>query len=187
MCTSKASKLSSSTTSQHTSAYVSIRQHTYVSICVLVLVKQVKRVPAAPRHHPQLASIRQHTSAYARQYMCTCTSKASKVKGEYQLPRVIIHHQPAYVSIRQHTPAYIRQHMCTSKASKGSTSCPASSSTISTRFTVSPLDAASAYVSIRQHTSAYASISQHTHTPYHRLTPPLHTSAYVSIRQHTPA
>jgi hypothetical protein len=69
------------------------------------------------------------------------------------------------------------------------------------------LPAASAYVSIRQHTSAYVSIRQHTsayvsirqHTsavPEHNGPPEQralslnirqHTSAYVSIRQHTSA
>ncbi len=84
-------------------------------------------------------------------------------------------------------PAYIRQYMCASKASKLSTSCPASSSTTSTRLTVSPLDAASAYVSIRQHTSAYAYAVALDAASAAYGSIRQHTSAYVSIRQHTSA
>jgi hypothetical protein len=85
---------------QHTSAYVSIRQHTCVT-CTL-LVPQHTSAHANVRQHPSASiSIHQHTSAYVSIRSCPppCCAPC--------MPRT-----SAYVSIRQHTSAYasIRQH-----------------------------------------------------------------------------
>jgi hypothetical protein len=88
---------------QHTSAYVSKRQHTVclhtVSACVSI------------RHTSACVSIRQHnTSAYVsiRQHTSACVSIRQHTSAYVSIRQ----HTSAYVSIRQHTSAYvsIRQH-----------------------------------------------------------------------------
>jgi hypothetical protein len=74
---------------QHTSAYVSIRQHTYVEV------------------FPTLArdlQTERDTSAYVSIRMYRC----SRLLPETCRQRGIRQHTSAYVSIRQHTSAYVR-------------------------------------------------------------------------------
>jgi hypothetical protein len=84
-------------------------------------------------------SIRQHTSAYVRQYW------HSVVLPTYASIRNLLRQTSEYVSIRKHTSAYvsIRQH---------------------TSAYVSIRQHTSAYVSILHHTSAYVSIRQYWHS-----------------------
>jgi hypothetical protein len=147
----------------HTSAYVSIRQHTSAYATINLCWRQATARCSLPQH--AYVSIRQHTSAYVS----------------------IRQHTSAYVSIRQHTPACAsiprapRSHKmrvrltpeaslltdAPTHAAASSSSCAASRrrSVACLRFASS-----SAYVSMRRHTSAYIGIRRHT-------------SAYVSIRQ----
>ncbi len=82
--------------SQHTSAYVSIRQHTSAASLTLsgllsrMRLRPLNRSPTCIRHHASAYVIRQHTSAHVS----------------------ICQHTSAYVSIRQHTSACVstRQH-----------------------------------------------------------------------------
>jgi hypothetical protein len=70
---------------QHTSAYVSIRQHSYCTKLRTFCTEHTSAYVSIRQHTSAYASIRQHTSAYAS----------------------IRQHTPAYVSIRQHTSAYV--------------------------------------------------------------------------------
>jgi hypothetical protein len=83
---------------QHTSAYLSIRQH---SRGTDVFPRDIRLLPT-----PSPACIRQHTSAYVsiRQH----TSAYLSIREDSSLLPLL----PEYVSIRQHTSAYvsIRQH-----------------------------------------------------------------------------
>ena len=76
---------------QHTSAYVSVCQHTSYSLAMLVC--SARRCSNSAAASASCVSIRQHTSAYVN-------------------IRSIRQHTSVYVSIRQHTPAYvsIREH-----------------------------------------------------------------------------
>jgi hypothetical protein len=86
---------------QHTSEYVSIRQHAAAS-----------RASCAPTHASAYVSIRQHATAYVsisrvvRAYACVSMRQHTSAYVS------IRQHTSAYVSIRQHTSAYvsIRQH-----------------------------------------------------------------------------
>ncbi len=134
LCTSKASKLSTSprgrsrcrhfrprSIRQHTSAYVSMRQHT--------------------------RSIRQLKPAYVRVPALVEEAVVNTSVRELDAPVPTCQHTSAYVSIRQHTPAY-----ASIAYANLMRPCPP----------VSKRQHTSAYVSIRQHTSAYVSIRQHT-------------------------
>ena len=128
---------------QHTSAYVSIRQHT----CVCE-----KGASEQPCVSIRFVSICQHMPAYVsiRQYTCVKRARLSSHTSAYV--------SSAFVSICQHTSAYVSIPVCEKGASEqpcalighstrprrrtssaGATSCP---------------DCDRAYVSIRQHTSA---------------------------------
>jgi hypothetical protein len=87
---------------QHTSAYVSIRQHTCIRGQPPTAVNPIRYVYLA------YVSIRQHTSAYVSIRRHTC------IRGQPPTAvNPIRYVYLAYVSIRQHTSAYvgIRQHM----------------------------------------------------------------------------
>jgi hypothetical protein len=84
---------------QHTSAYVSIRQHT--------LKRQWER--RRRQHTSAYVSIRQHTSAYVKE----AVGEEEAYRAERPVRRTHVHAATcAYVSIRQHTSACvsIRQH-----------------------------------------------------------------------------
>ena len=87
---------------QHTSAYVSIRQHT-ASCQSRTSLRSSYLLPITSAY----VSIRQHTSAS----VSICQHTSAYVS--------ICQHTSAYASIRQHTPAYasIRQHTCRAAAS----------------------------------------------------------------------
>ncbi len=72
----------------HTSAYVSIRQHS---------IRQHASSLPPPSTPPAYVSIRQHTSAYVS------IAYVSMHASSFPLPST----PPAYVSIRQHTSAYV--------------------------------------------------------------------------------
>jgi hypothetical protein len=83
---------------QHTSAYVSIRQHT-----------------SEPQHtsaYVSSLSIRQHTSAYVSMRQSLSIRQLTSAASAYVSIRQQPQHISAYVSIRQHTSAYvsIRRH-----------------------------------------------------------------------------
>ncbi len=94
-------------------------------------------------HTSAYVSIRQHTSAYdsIRQHASTCVSIRQHMSRQ---------HPSAYISIRPHTSAYVSYQYIRIYLS------------LSLQWKCFPCSAASAYVSIRQHTSAYVSIRQHT-------------------------
>jgi hypothetical protein len=174
---------------EHTSAYVSIRQHTpaYVSMHTcggggrstgrLASRGVARREHAGSREKSRRASALSpraathlHTTAYVsiRQHTSAEESRRASALSPRCYPPAdgrIRQHMSAYVSIRQHTSAYVsrRQH---------------------TSAYVSIRQHASAYVSIRQHASAYVSIRQHTSAYVSKRTC---GPAYVSIRQHTSA
>jgi hypothetical protein len=108
-----------------------------------------------------------HAAATAR----SCERRCSvSIRPHASASASILQNTSACASMRQHTcEALQRAFMCSRTAGL---STPSTDSTCSGEG--SERVAASAYVSIRQHTSAYVSIRQHT-------------SAYVSIRQHTSA
>jgi uncharacterized protein (UPF0216 family) len=181
---------------QHTSAYVSIRQHTSQTSPVRFSAKGSSNAKLRC-----LISIRQHTSAY----VSICHLYDSRPKGA-RTPSLDA--RSAYVSIRQQTSAYVtctilgqreleRQaymlDRCGSRAPAlrlpliihlNTSACVSmrqrTSAFVSIRCSRAPALRlpliihlnTSAYVRMRQHTSAYVSIRQHT-------------SAYVSIRRHT--
>jgi hypothetical protein len=124
---------------QHTSAYVSIRQHSVA-----------RHTPGAPGRGGGRCRIRRGSSR-------ACVRAGVSYACTLHTPYVSIRqHTSAYVSIRQHTSAYvsIRQHT-------------------------------SAYVSIRQHTSAYVSIHQLAFVQVHHMRAHLReqvATKYVSIR-----
>jgi hypothetical protein len=143
----------------HTSAYVSIRQHTSAYVCThleqgVAAAAAAACVDCCPWINPRCYRC-QHTSAYVSIQQHTSARTLSKA---WRRPRLLpastaargLIHDAIAVSIRQHTSACvsIRQHT-------------------------------SAYVSIRQHTSAYGSIRQHTAAD---VSIRQQTSAYVSIR-----
>jgi hypothetical protein len=80
---------------QHTSAYVSMRQHAcYYSSLAQQLCNEARGTP----------NIRQHTSAYVsmRQHACYCSSLAQQLCNEARGTPSIRQHTSAYVSMRQH-------------------------------------------------------------------------------------
>jgi hypothetical protein len=93
---------------QHTSAYVSIRQHTSVSetsscLSAYASIRQHTSAYVSIRNKFMPVSIRQHTPAYVSIRQRSCLQC-----GESRLSL----HTPAYVSIRQHTSAYVSVHAC---------------------------------------------------------------------------
>jgi hypothetical protein len=81
---------------QHTSAYVSIRQHTSLPIHQQAAFLHTSYV-SIRQHTLAHVSIRQHTSAYLSIPQHTSTSAYVSIRQ----------HTSAYVSIRQHTSAYV--------------------------------------------------------------------------------
>jgi hypothetical protein len=150
---------------QHTSAYVSIREHTS-SAYVSIRLGNPWRASEAPREAPvYCVSIRQHSSAYVS----------------------IRQHTSAYVSIGLHTSAYVSIRsvwqccVCETRlenplrASEAPREAPRGQHTSAyvsirlgnpRRASEAPREAPVYSVSIRQHTSAYVSIRQHTSSAY---------------------
>jgi non-ribosomal peptide synthetase component E (peptide arylation enzyme) len=85
---------------QHTSAYVSIRQHASYTACVNYVTFKIQQTSACVRirQHTPIPVFWLHACVSIRQNMSACAS--------------IRQNASAYVSIRQHTSAYvsIRQH-----------------------------------------------------------------------------
>jgi hypothetical protein len=146
----------------HTSAYVSIRQHTSADTSPSVSMTRAgaKRERASFDTAEQLPR-RTLCCVPGRDPASSSEARRNTRGGPGGAYVSIRQHTSAYVSIRQNTSAYvsIRQH---------------TSAYVSIRQHTSDTSDTSAYISIRHHTSAYVSIRQHT-------------SAYVSIRQHTQA
>jgi hypothetical protein len=88
----------------HTSAYVSIRQHTsaYVSS---VDAAGTRQCLVQHLHTSAYVSIRQHTSAYVS---ISQLSRSGREVSSVPCPAPVCRqHTSAYVSIRQHTSAYV--------------------------------------------------------------------------------
>jgi len=105
----------SSPAPQHTSAYVSIRQHTsarYIGTCSTADVSIRKNTSACPQPDalapaPQTSayvSIRQHTSAYVSMSSARCI-------GTCYTDVSIRKHTSAYVSIRLHVLSQMHRHL----------------------------------------------------------------------------
>jgi hypothetical protein len=164
----------------HTSAYVSIRQHTsaYVHGCLDAGAR-------TPRGLPAYVSIQQHTSRMPgrRSTQAAWSSCIRQHTSAYvtdaRMPdarRVVFLHTSAYVSIRQHTSAYVSIRVSIRQLTSAYVSIHTPAARPKRRrhwMGARPPRrlVSSCAVSIRQHTSEYVSIRQHT-------------SAYVSIRQH---
>jgi hypothetical protein len=185
--------LSRTLASMPAASKIRLWQAGWVSICTLVLVKQVNSGFTAPSpcSHTCLERARawsRQQRLLLRQYLYFCTSKASKLRTldvvscvserregdqrsallqQRQLPphpeQAQVAKSSAYVSIRQHTSAYVSIRQHTSAYVTAVAASGAST-----------LRQPSAYVSVRQRTSAYVSVRQRT-------------SAYVSVRQRTSA
>jgi hypothetical protein len=158
---------------QHTSAYVSIRQHT--SACGSAL-----RLACHPQHTSAYVGTRQHPSAYVgiREHPSYLPRAARKYLSPAEPAAPHLHTPPAPPGTRLLRCQYV--YFSTSKASKLSTWQSARAKRC---CAISGCAAC-----IRQHTSAYVSIRQHTSAVLRdKRMRCLHTSAYVSIRQHTSA
>jgi hypothetical protein len=113
---------------QRTSAYVSIRQHTYQHTSAYIPVRRARGCSPCASGLAYV-SIRQHTRAYG------CSPCASGL---------------AYVSIRQHTSAYIPAYVSMHTRAQGQ-------GLLAVRLRASIRQHTSAYVSIRQHTYQHTS------------------------------
>jgi hypothetical protein len=167
---------------EHTSAYVSIRQHTSA---YGPAVRVLRCAASHTEHTSAYVSIRQHTDL-----QCGCCAALPRAQQAGSPAPV---HTPAYVSIRP--SAYAPRRARNTRPLTSYVSIRQHTSVyVSIRQQYPPADASnclrndfsfSSYTcSIRQHTSAYA-------PPRARHTRPRissqHTSAYVSIHQHTSA
>jgi hypothetical protein len=152
--------------SQHTSAYVSIRQHTsaygpvFVALALTTDIVHIAERSEKPAERVVvLTCIHHHTSGYVRIRQDT---------SGYVRMRSIRQQTSAYVRIRQHSTRYgygtntlriLTLIHSTARAHDVTNACENAPAHVHVP----------AYVSIRQHSSTYVSIRQHT-------------SAYVSIR-----
>ncbi len=108
-CMSDPKSLPAAVHAEHTSAYVSMRQHTYAKCNgghELVLCERPEKLACSSTCQAYV-SIRQHTSAYVSKLLLNESDPQERPE------RVSIRqHTSACVSIRQHTSAYvsIRQH-----------------------------------------------------------------------------
>jgi hypothetical protein len=94
-----------STLRQHTSAYASIRQHTYIAPAAGHVVASNDRLCVSIRQHtPAYTSIRQHT------YMAPGAGHV--VASNDRLCVSMCQHTSAYASIHQHTSAYVYSTWC---------------------------------------------------------------------------
>ncbi len=170
----------------HTSAYVSIRQHTSASRARTCCVSPYPPAPSPPAAAPAARAAprpRAPPAHLLRQILYFCTSNASKLSTS----------DPASASSMETegaSRASISLTTCCSAATPPAapltSRCLTSGPSVACQSVayVSIRQRASAYVSMRQRTAAYGSVHQRT-AVYVSIRQ--HTSAYVSIRQHTSA